>query len=203
MHVSLRPAWRPLVIVLAAVGAVLSATIAYGRVRGIELSDLSRDPITVLHGAVHTGFLSGVGVLMSWGSAVVCGVTAYALRRVGDRPGASPLLYLAVFLAVFALDDLFLLHEEIAPKAHLDDVMQIGYVSAALAFAWIYRDFVRSSDRVVAIFALTCLAGSLVLDTAELGWIFVEDSLKLTGIAVLSLYVVRECLQRLPKEAAG
>jgi hypothetical protein len=104
---------------------------------------------------------------------------------------------------VFALDDLFLLHDEIAPKVHLNDVLQIGYVVSVLAFVWIYRDFVRSSDRLLAVLALMFLASSLVLDTAELGWRFEEDCLKLTGIAVGSLYVVRECLVRLRFDERG
>lgn len=188
---------------LAAVVAVIGATAVYGRVQGIPLREFTRDPITTLYGAFWHGYLSGVGVLMVWGSAVVCGVTTYALRQAGDRRGASPFLYLAIFLSVFALDDLFLLHDELAPKAHLTHALQIGYVAGAIAFVWLYREFVRSSDRTMAMLALALLAGSLALDTASLGMYFVEDCLKLTGIAVGTLYVVRECLARLPFDHRG
>ena len=197
------PAWRPLVVVLAAVGVVLGVTAVYGRANGIPLREFTRDPITTLYGAFWHGYLSGVGVLLVWGSAVVCGVTAYALRQAGDMRGASPFLYLAIFLSVFALDDLFLIHDEVLPKVHLTHALQLGYVVGAIAFVFLYRDFVRSSDRMMAILALALLAGSLAHDTLSLGMYFVEDSFKLLGIAVGTLYVVRECLKRMPTPACA
>ena len=183
-------------------GAVLAATAVYGRANAIPLRDFTGDPISVLGGRLSDGYLSTIGVLLSWASAVASALTAAVLWRK-DRGAAAPFLYLAVFLGVFALDDVYQLHDEVAPRLHMNDVLQIGYVAAVLAFVWFYRDFVRTSDRALATIALGLLATSLVLDTAELGWHFVEDSFKLMGIAVGALYVLRECYARLAFDDRG
>ena len=127
---------------LTAIALLLGATAVYGRARGIPLARFTGDPVSILDGELYVGYLTTIGVLHTWGSAVVCAVSGYVCGRSGDRERASPLLYLATLVATIALDDAFLLHEEALPDYGVPQLMlPVLYIAAVAAFVWRYREF--------------------------------------------------------------
>lgn len=195
-------AWRPLLAVVGAVCLVLALAAVYGRARGIPLGDFTRDPLAVLHGPAYVGALSGLGVLIAWGSAVACAAAGLLLRRAGEAAAGAALLATGALTGLLAIDDLFALHEEAADRTGLPEAAVFApYLVAGVALGWIFRDFVRASDWPVGAVAVGFVAASLVVDQAD-GFggrehFFAEDSLKLLGITVWALFLTRESFTRL------
>ena len=108
---------------VVAVGAVVILAIylvAYAVLRAADrnFNVATEDPAADLGGPIYTGVFSYLGVLGWWTSAVI------AVRRPLCSPGtrlresAMPFLALAFISALFALDDMFLVHE-VALDRHL------------------------------------------------------------------------------------
>jgi len=168
------------------------------------LGDFTGDPVSVLSDDIYDGYLSGVGVLMNWGSAVVCGVTAYGLTRAGDRPAASPLLYLAILLAVFALDDMYQLHEEVVQKLPTARAHASSSLRGRGSHLRVDPPGLRAKHRLAARCPRAVPARRLPRPRRRRAQVVLRRGLaEVEGIAVGSLSVARESLKRLPGPAAS
>ena len=72
------------------------------------------------HVMFYRGALSNIGILLWWTSTSICAFAAFLLRTATadlsrKRLGTAFLVYLSVFTGLLALDDLFMLHEEVLP----------------------------------------------------------------------------------------
>src|SRR5690606_7533170 len=147
---------------------------------------------------------------------------ASVLGSRDERPAFQ--LSLGVLLAVLALDDLFMLHEELGGVfarnllPSMDRRMLEGVVFAAYGVAWVvwlvrYRRSILTGPAMMLVAALAMLGGSVGLDVGELlvsDWVeasearittvvVVEELTKLGGIVLLAGYaitVAREHLLR-------
>lgn len=86
----------------------------------VQLGELIRDPNSVGSFPFYVGALSNIGVLFWWSAAVVAAFTYVLLRGVKQadqrvKEARAFFLYAALFTALLALDDLFMLHEEAFP----------------------------------------------------------------------------------------
>lgn len=188
----------------------------------MNVKDLFVDPSAKAGFGPHVGLFSHLGVLTLWtGATALLGASVLGSRD--ERPAFQ--LSLGVLLAVLALDDLFMLHEELGGVfarnllPSMDRRMLEGVVFAAYGVAWVvwlvrYRRSILRSGRVVMLLAaLAMLAGSVGLDVGELlvsDWVeasearittvvVVEELTKLGGIVLLAGYaitVAREHLLR-------
>lgn len=199
---SVRSCWLPLVLALGFTGGLLLAAAVYGYLRGIPPSDLTRDAVAVTGTSAHVGNLSNLGVLLWWGSAVVCLVTGWLLHR-WRRPGSATFVGAGLLGGALAVDDLLVVHEKILPSlwTGLGGVLLSSYVLLVALYVWVNRRLIRDTEWPLLGAAVLLLGASLGVD--EIGEAsgaepyFVEDALKLLGIACWSLYFVRTSLRQL------
>jgi hypothetical protein len=187
----------------------------------MNVKDLFVDPSAKAGFGPHVGLFSHLGVLTLWtGATALLGASVLGSRD--ERPAFQ--LSLGVLLAVLALDDLFMLHEELGGVfarnllPSMDRRMLEGVVFAAYGVAWVvwlvrYRRSIRTGPAMMLVAALAMLGGSVGLDVGELlvsDWVeasearittvvVVEELTKLGGIVLLAGYaitVAREHLLR-------
>jgi hypothetical protein len=157
----------------------------------------SRDPASTLDGSAYVGLLSHAGVLLLWGAAVASLLAGAFVARSRGRRRASPLVAIGIATAYIALDDLLLFHERVFLHVGLDqEPVLAAYGVAALAFGWWYRSVFVEEWPLVAV-AGVALAASLALDVTVGDLYWLEDSLKLVGLAFWTAYVVRLSLRML------
>jgi hypothetical protein len=182
------------------------ALVAAAGVSGVPLMWLTRDATAV--GEVHplTGFLSSLGILLWGASATLCLFTAFALRA-GITTEVFRFLLASGLLAAFLLfDDLFLVHEALAPRyLGMDErLVYAAIVFAAASYALRFRRVIARLGSVTFPIAVVLLASSLFMDVAlgepldgVLGqWLyFVEDGAKWLGIVSWCAFCADACLR--------
>lgn len=169
------------------------------------------------------GATSTLGVML-WSAASAIGLLTYAvLRRTSSEDGPRLrrfVLAAGLGSAFMALDDAFLLHEEVLPQrvfGSAERAVLLVYmaVAAVIAVAF-WRVFLRTLPGVVAGFVLL-FGGSLAIDGHVIERIlgvddesdvviYVEDGLKLIGIWLWTIYVALVALPHLrprPSEPAA
>lgn len=182
---------------------------------GVEIPELTRDPTAVAGVGPLTGGLSSIGVLLWAASAAIWLFSAWLLRERGSPADARFALGTGLFTAYLVLDDLFLLHEELAPR-HLgidEDVFVGLLVVLASVYLILFRRRVFRRDALLLHFAFALFAGSLFLDAVleprywpDGNWVYlVEDGLKWLGIACWAGYCVTWCGSRVleTRDASG
>ena len=189
---------------------LLGLAAAVHRLTGTPLSDLTRDPASVMGAAPWIGLLSHVGVLLWASTAVVCFLGAVLLRDREEAPRKVRCLRDSGALVTFLLlDDLFLLHESILPG--VTGLPEIVFAAAppVLFIALLARHgaTILTLDWSLLLIATGLLGISLGIDTV---WdsarrSFVEDAFKLAGILawlVFSVRAVRAWLSEPPPGAS-
>lgn len=192
--------WRQLARVwptLAAGAAVALLLIAgaYGLsvYQGVPPDTLTGDPAAITDSRWWLGLLSNLGIMM-WAAATgMCAVGTYFLYRSGAS-GRGTLFLLAStgMCLALALDDAFMLHEEVLP-AHLrisERVTYGAYAVMMVAYVVLFRRTLRRTDYVVLLASLACYAASIAIDLFTYN-IFVEDAFKFAGIVFWLLYYAR------------
>lgn len=165
-----------------------------------SLPDMTRD-VTAIAG-IHplTGILSSLGILLWWTSAAIYFFAAFVQRGHQGAAGVGFLVYSGCLSAYLGFDDLFLIHEYLAP-IYLKVSERLVYVCIALAtvvYLGRYRRILQGSTGLLLLLALMCLAGSVAIDTflgplfhPLAGWSFyIEDALKWLGICFWTAFCV-------------
>lgn len=107
---------------------------------GRLLALLIRDPNSMADtGLFYQGALSHLGVLLWWAASVISAFASVLIGRAphkGRRGTRAFFLYLAILTGFLALDDLFMLHEEVFPNylGIPESVVYAGYGVLALGF---------------------------------------------------------------------
>ncbi len=198
-----RPAPRTWATLLIVAALPLLAVVTMYRLHGVQISLMTRDP-TGLAG-IHplSGFLSSLGVLMWWTAATVWLFSALLHRAAGDAPKLRFALASGVLSIYLGLDDLFQIHERIAPQ-HLGipERVVLGTIvlSAALYLVGFRREILRAHSRWLLL-ALGFLAASILFDTLLAAWAwrlkgwtyFFEDGSKWVGIVFWCGFAVTRC----------
>ncbi len=183
-------------------GAVLLIGLGAGAVSwttGTPLSHLTRDPTAVLGGRCYIGLVSTAGLLVWAAAAGVCFLAA-ALLAGSDNRARRFLLASGGVTLFLALDDAFLIHEEIlCVHLGLSQSLIYGiYILVIAVYLLSFAGFILRTDFLVLLLAVFFLGLSLGLDvlsdhfdhTSDLET-FVEDMLKLTGILFWLSYLAR------------
>jgi hypothetical protein len=181
-------------VVYGASGVTLFLFYLAADVTGRSFFEFIRDPTVVGRRDYLTGSLSNLGVLLWWSGGVAAVLAAWTRRR--DRR-AIPLLAAGLFTGWLALDDLFMLHETFFPPRGLSEqAVTRTYAAVALAYVWIFRDFLRRSEWTLAATAAGLLASSAIMDGLG-GLAYWEESLKFLGIAGWTAFLVRTAVSTL------
>jgi hypothetical protein len=169
-------AWVALVVSVAVVG----------QERGFEFGYFSSDPNRIAGAPFYAGGISNLGVLLWWAAATAALLAGAVLRRSPHPPRATPLLLTAAGLsAVLAIDDLYMVHELVAPYylGVPQKVMLAGYAVGAAVWAFAFRRLIIARDPAMIGCAIGLFALSIVLDQLNLSNLLWEDGAKLVGVA--------------------
>mgnify|MGYP000848481823 FL=1 len=182
---------------LAAAGAgillLVAGVYALSVYQGVEPWMLTGDPTALTDSRWWLGFLSNLGIMLWSAAAAMCALGTMLLYRVGA--GGRSMLFLLASTALclaLAVDDAFLLHEEVLP-AHLripEKAVYAAYAVAALAHAGLFWRTLLRTDYVVLLISLACYAVSIAIDLFTYN-MFVEDAFKFAGIVFWVLYFAR------------
>lgn len=186
-------------LAVVATSVVTLAVWAAARAFDVPFADLSREPVTTLHGPRYAGWYAH-SVIFVWmvpaGGALV---GALALHRLGRRLGARFLLLGGVLTVAMVADDLFLLHEAVYPKLGLPaEVVYLGYGTATALYAWRFRDRMgRDLLLLVAAYAMWSVSIGFDVLLDEAAPLVLEDSAKASGTVLWSLFLLRRAADEL------
>ena len=131
---------------------------------GISPTEMMRDPIMVAGGAqseFYLGLFSNLGVVLWTAAAAVCLFAASELTDETNSEARQFLLYAGVFTLVLMLDDLFMLHENIADRM-IYAVYALGFLYYVVRF---FRLILRL-DIVLFALAIPLFGNAAMLDLA-------------------------------------
>lgn len=183
-------------VVAVAVGGsvlVVAAMVALKYVEDVPFGDLSRDASVVLDGPPYAGALSQVGLFL-WAAIVAVGLFVAWVRcvRVGLDEVVRFLLAAVGVALVLGIDDAFLIHEHVGQKLTFS-----VYLVMVAVWLVVFRRVVLRTPFLVLAVALGFFFGSTVFDvlrdhvSGPLHSYFLEDVLKLLGIATWAAYTAR------------
>lgn len=164
----------------------------------------------------YRGALSNLGILLWWGAANVYAFAAYLAhpRALGSGPHRAFLTYMALFTGLLALDDLFMIHEEILPvRLGVPEAgMYALYGALAAGLVWFVHELMTTDFMVLGL-AFAFFALSVVFDQGLLRQfglpalvsLLAEDLSKMLGIALWFAFALRTAKQALarPRRRAG
>lgn len=152
----------------------------------IAVSSLTRDMAAIAQVHPLTGVVSNVAVLLWCATAVICLFSSSLLRRQGLSAEARFLLWAGLMTVVLLVDDLFMIHEYIAPvHFHVNEkVVLVAHMCGASAFLLSHRRLILAADFKLLAAAMVLFTGSMLVDFADgTGWWnLAEDGFKVLGI---------------------
>jgi hypothetical protein len=175
-------------VTMVAVGAAVMVFQATGR----DWWVLLRDPAAAFDFAPTAGLFSHLGVLAMAGMGAICVFAAVGMPRgVRDR---GLLAMVGAFALWLALDDLFMLHEEIFPRVlGVQEHGTLGlYVMLVLGLMWRIgrRVFTRAwlGFWAAAAFLVVMLGTDLMFEVATPASFLVEEVAKLCGFVLWAAF---------------
>ena len=176
----------------------------FAKIKGIDLSYITRDPIQLLNGKPYTGILSNTGIIFWCFTIAILFFSAKIARNLG-RP---KILYQFFFFAglmtlLLLVDDLFLFHDVIFPDyLQLNEIFfYIFYGLSVVALLYFFRKVILESDYVLLLLTFVLLGSSVIMDLDIVysmgiylpGSWFIEDGFKFMGIISWFVYFLRIC----------
>jgi hypothetical protein len=153
----------------------------------IPLSSLTRDMASIAHVHPLIGVVSNIGILLWCATAVICLFSRSLLRQRGLHAEGRFLLWAALMTLVLLVDDLFMIHEYIAPiHFHVNEkLVLISYALAAGAYLVSHRRLILSANYLLLAAAMGLFSASMLVDLLDgRGWWRLgEDGFKILGIA--------------------
>lgn len=162
---------------------------------GADVERLTRDPTTTAGVAASTGMFSTLG-LLGWAAAAgACAVTAAVLRE-GPPRRFRFFAATAALIAVLAVDDALLIHDEVGPVKFGIPEELIYILLAGLVVSWAvrFREELLESHTALLAAAAAAFGISAVMDFLETGRVAVEDWLKFSGILALTVWCFARAL---------
>ena len=197
-------------LILAVLGAAVIPllSLAFARIfLQIDIASMTRDVNAIAGVHPLSGILSSLGILLWWTSVSVYLFTAYLLRSIQSTSGVGFLVYSGLLSTYLGLDDLFQVHEHLAP-GYLKVPELVVYAllgSATTCYLWRYRRLLRQPDAVLLLFALAFLFISVAVDAVWKLWMWhpkdwkflFEDGAKWLGICYWTAFCVVRCSREL------
>ena len=167
---------------------------------------LMKDPLAVAHEAktcchFYYGLVSNLGIMI-WSAGAAVSLFAALLLFFADRPRAEMMFFTAAaaFTSWLALDDLFMIHEDVLPQLGVPEAVTYGLYAAAAAgyFLLSWRAILASRPALMAS-ALVLLGTSVAIDvlvhSENTFRVFVEDGAKFLGILAWMSFHLTAALQ--------
>lgn len=181
------PSLKVLSLLYLPVLALLFITVIAARAVHIPVASLTRDMAALAHVHPLIGVVSNVGILLWCATAAICLFSRNLLRQQGRDVEARFLLWAGVLTIALLLDDLFMIHEYIAPvHFHVHEkVILACHAAAAAAYLWTQRRVILAENFQLLIAAMVLFAASVLVDISDShGWLsnLAEDGFKILGI---------------------
>lgn len=185
------------------VGLLLAAISLAHHLGFSTVERLMRDPAATTGASLSLGAASHLGILASAVAAGICLFTWAVLRR--GYEAADPILFLGwagVLTGVLCLDDLYMVHERIAPRylGVSEGVVYAAYAAAGISLLVRFRVTVLRGEAVLLVGAGAALATAVLLDLLPTrgllfpgasGDVLAEDGAKLLGLFLWATYLIR------------
>lgn len=176
----------------------------------IPVGYFTRDPAALMKVPFYIGFLSHIGALLWCSSSAIC-IFTYALLRKKSKNKLKMrfFLYSGLISLVFLLDDLFLLHEEIAPKyLHIRErFVFIIYAILIVIYLTKFISIINKTRFVLLGSAFAFFGLSIIFDIIQgyfniymPGQYLIEDGAKFLGILSWVTYFIGECFEEAAAE---
>jgi len=188
------------VILIVATGGLLAGAYAATTISEIPFSTLTRDPTTTLGAPWYVGAISNATVLIAVAGGVVGVFAASVVPPTSGRSFRGLLGWLGSLVVFLSLDDLYLLHEEVAPSLGVPEVALYGtYGMVFIIVLWAYRrPLIELTNYFLLILGMLALGVSLAVDVALARGLFtlpisgsyVEDPAKVIGIVLIATFLV-------------
>jgi hypothetical protein len=188
----------------APVLVTLVALAVYGVRTDTPSGVLTRDPAVIMNVSPFYGTLSKLGMLLWCGCGTICLFSASLLRRESHNVETRAFLISSGILTfALLLDDLFMVHEYVAPTMlHLPET--VIYAAHAMALFLIciwFRRIIVGTRFALLFFAIGFFGLSISVDMLPLdklhGRFLIEDGFKMLGIASWFGYYADTCFQQL------
>lgn len=185
--------------VLSLAGAVVLVAVTHAAT-GVPTVDLLTDVTAVGGLTPWAGGLSTLGLLGWCAAAVALGIAAWVRRQDGHGgPSARYLAEAAVLVGLVLIDDAYLLHEDVIPRAFgIHEYVVYGvYAVVAAGWGWRWRRQLRAAPAslIVAILALgaSVVADAVgpvkeLLEVLPVHTLVVEELFKLAGIGAVVVF---------------
>ncbi|MBM3604660.1 MAG: hypothetical protein FJX25_07850 [Alphaproteobacteria bacterium] len=159
--------------------------------RNTPLDVYLRDPAATYAFTPLAGLISHIGVFAVSAAGVICIFASFHLSR-----GRSLLVLAGAFNLLIAMDDFFMLHEEILPRALgvAESLVLLAYGAIAGVIFLIFRSSLTGRAHLGLCAAAALLAASVLADNVmpySMEQVIVEDGLKFLGLMVWSVYWTR------------
>jgi hypothetical protein len=180
-------------LMLIAVGIV--AIIGISAAYGVPVEDLTRDPAAVVNIPYYVGLLSNWGVMLWSAAAAVCLFSAWVLRGK-QGTATSWLLASGMITLLLAVDDMFMLHEDVFPNVFGIHEKVVYAIYGILGFFYILYFLPEILKRRFVILAAACFFLGLSVLSDSIGrWFYVptalEDSFKYIAIVLWLVFFIK------------
>jgi hypothetical protein len=194
---------RSLLAALLVALVPLLAVAAVGVALDIDIPEATRDPAALAEIHPLTGVLSNLGVLLLAASASIWLFSAALLRALRSFDAFRFALATGLASAYLAVDDLFLVHEDLAPTyvGLSEGTVTVVLVLAGAAYLLVFRQRVLRTEAWLLLLAVALFASSVFLDAVlepryrpDGNWVYlVEDGLKWLGIVCWCVFCIAWC----------
>lgn len=162
--------------------------------RNIPYGDLTRDPNAIHESPKYIGLLSQIGMIFWFSTAGVLLFSTIAIEKIGKIRSYSSFLANAFLLTLFlGIDDMFMLHDELAHRGIREEYFYIFY-AIWLTSTIVYFNKIIIQTLYPLILAYGFLFGlSILIDKLIAEAYLSEDLLKFAGIINWTFYWVTAC----------
>lgn len=152
------------------------------------VGELSGDCCHIYDGAVST-----LGIMLWSATAAVCLFAAVLYAGLQQKRACLFSLHGGVLSIFLALDDAYLLHEIVAPKLGIPQIVFMSLIgAAALSYLGLHARRLKESGAWILAISLICFAISVGIDqifhSVHPLWIIAEDGPKFIGIVAWFLF---------------
>jgi hypothetical protein len=157
--------------------------------RGISYGDLTRDPNAIHNSPKYIGFLSNIGMIFWFAAAGVLLFSASFAQQNHQNKKVLFFLTNAFLLTLFlGIDDLFMLHDELAHRGIKEEYFYIVYAIWLLTTIYFYRRIIKITLYPLILVYVTVFGCSIFIDKLITEAYLIEDMLKFVGILNWSFY---------------
>ena len=195
-----------LVLAPALIVLIIAAIVAV--VGDVDMGWLFRDPAQLFDTHPLAGTVSSLGIILWWFAASISFFAFAVARRLGlERAVQVFLLSSALLTVLLALDDQFLIHDDLASRylGLRERHVIVAWLGIAALYAIVNIATIRRSEWILLVVAMgffavsvgadyvgQALLGEVANPGVGLDWVlFIEDGAKFLGIASWAAYLIR------------